>query len=359
MKNILSVFLVFIFAVNAISPVFSVEQNQYPLSTQEILIRDPFVLVHDGKYYMYGTGLKWGGYGCVVSEDLEHWTEPEWVFQAPEGFDGVGDWWAPECHNYNGSFYLFASYRSAASGKRGTAVFKSDSPLGPFVLISDGHITPKQRDCIDGTLYVDENGQPWIVYVGEWTSNEDHIGDMYTAMLSDDLSCIISEPVLLFRGTDAKWTKGKFTDGPFVYKTINGKLLMLWSCNSKSGYAVGIVRSLDNKMTGKWVHDLTVLYQKDSTHPLDGGHGMLFTDLNGQLMLAIHSPNTATEDRFESAEFIPVADLGFNIVLSDGPVCKAEGLTKFSQIIQCIYAKYYYVIDYFSRLFSSIKGNDS
>ena len=92
----------------------------------------------------------------------------ETVFAPGKDFDGNDEWWAPECHFYQDAFYLFASYHSAASNKRGTAIFRADNPLGPFALITDGHITPKERDCIDGTLYVDEDGQPWMIYVGEW-----------------------------------------------------------------------------------------------------------------------------------------------------------------------------------------------
>ena len=356
MKKAFSFFLSMLLPILTFIPCFAVETSEYPLKRSDIHIRDPYVLVYEGKYYMYGTGLKWDGYGCVFSEDLEHWSEPQWVFQASEGFDGVGDWWAPECHYYNGSFYLFASYRSAASGKRGTAVFRSDSPLGPFVLLSDGHITPKYRDCIDGTLYVDENGQPWIIYVGEWTSNEDGIGDMYAAMLSDDLSRILDDPMLLFRGTDAKWASGRFTDGPCVYTTKTGKLLMLWSCNSDSGYAVGIARSLNNKMNGKWIHELNPLYQKDRAHPLDGGHGMIFTDLNGQLRMAIHSPNFSSEELFETAEFVPVEDLGYTLVLNDGSEWTETFLMKISRIVRSLFSRLESLFGIFKRFSSAIGG---
>lgn len=129
----------------------------------DIVIRDPFVLVSGGIYYMYGTGASTAaGYGCYVSLDLETWYGPVNVFEAKEGFDGVNCFWAPECHYYNGKYYLLASYGSASTGHRGTSVFRSSSPLGPFEEISDGHITPHGWDSIDGTLYV-EDGVPYMV----------------------------------------------------------------------------------------------------------------------------------------------------------------------------------------------------
>lgn len=132
--------------------------NAAERKTSDFAIRDPCVLNYEGKYYMYGTGLAWPGYGCVVSEDLESWSQNYQVFKPSEDFEGTTDFWAPECHYYNGSFYLFATYRSKLTNHRGVAVFKASSPLGPFEQITDGSITPKTRDCIDGTLYVDDDG---------------------------------------------------------------------------------------------------------------------------------------------------------------------------------------------------------
>ncbi len=44
------------------------------MKTNEVNIRDPFVLLHGGKYYLYGTrsATCWGsaeGFDCYVSED--------------------------------------------------------------------------------------------------------------------------------------------------------------------------------------------------------------------------------------------------------------------------------------------------
>lgn len=277
-------------------------------------VRDPFVLEHEGVFYMYGTGLQWDGYGCVTSEDLIHWSAPVRVY-APEGAcDGEGDWWAPECHYYQGNFYLFATYRSAATGKRGVAIFRSADPLGPFEIITDGHVTPKDHDAIDGTLYVDETGQPWMIYVGEWTSNADGVGDMMAAKLSEDLTAFVSEPILLFRATAAGKNGGNITDGPFLYKTQNGRLIMLWSnVSDKNGYYVKIAYSSNGRPDGVWRQQPGELYKQTKAHA-DGGHGMLFTQPDGTLTLCIHSPNVASDKTPTTAIFVPVADIGDTIV---------------------------------------------
>lgn len=313
-------------------------QGDYPFKTDDGRVRDPYVLVYDGKYYMYGTCLSNGkGYGCVVSEDLENWSYPVQVYTPAEGSDEIADFWAPECHYYNGSFYLFATYRSQASGKRGTAIFKAASPLGPFEMISNGHITPKEIDCIDGTLYIDGEGQPWMVYVNEWTSSPDEVGEMAAAKLSDDLSRFISEPIVLFRARKHIWTTGSVTDGPCLYRTENGRLIMLWSNLSKSGgYAVGMAVSDNGEIDGNWIHYPEAFYERGSSFEYDGGHPMLFYTLDGKLTMALHSPNGETDGVVETASFLPINDTG--------DLIEIEGKYTFGDTFYRVFFEVYYNI---------------
>ncbi len=346
MKKLISLILTIpLIACGFVLP--SAAGEAYPIKRENLFVRDPYVLVHDGKYYMYGTGLSNGaGYGCVVSEDLENWSEQIQVFTPSADFDGYDNFWAPECHYYEGSFYLFATYLSRASGKRGTAIFKASSPTGPFEIITDGHVTPKERDCIDGTLYVDADGQPWMVYVNEWTSSPDKIGEMAIAKLSDDLTHFTSEPKVIFRADGHLWTDNRVTDGPFVYSTSKGELLMLWSNSvDKKGYAVGLAISENGKIDGNWLHYPQAFYKKDKNNEYDGGHPMLFTTLDGQLMMSIHSPNESGEV-VTHAEFIPVEESGdiIRIVQDDSPSDFAEKITAFFERIYFFFANIFHKI---------------
>ncbi|MBR3818038.1 MAG: family 43 glycosylhydrolase [Clostridia bacterium] len=317
MKRVLSVILAILLAASCSG--FSYASEEYPVKRENVNVRDPYILVHDGKYYMYGTCLAYGkGYGCCVSEDMENWSERIQIFTPDDNSDMEADFWAPECHYYNGSFYLFATYRSKASGKRGTAIFKSESPTGQFELWSDGHITPKEIDCIDGTLYIDKNGQPWMVYVNEWTSSPDEVGEMAAAKLSEDFKTFISEPIMLFRARKHIWTTGSVTDGPAFYRTENGRLIMLWSNLSKSGgYAVGMAVSDNGEIDGNWIHYPEAFYEKGDAFELDGGHPMLFYTLDGKLMLSIHSPNERTGELFETVKFLELEDTGNMLRIKD------------------------------------------
>lgn len=267
-------------------------------------LRDPFVLVENGKYYVYGTG--WVCYrGDRLDGDFELLDD---IVEVPS--DVAGDKWAPEVHKYRDGYYMFTTYRSKTTGKRGCTIMKADNPEGPFREITGGHFTPKDWDSIDATFYVDESGQPWSVFVHEWTSTDDHIGRMCAAKLSDDLTKLISEPIELFRADDPDWTDNRVTDGCFLHKCQNGELIMLWSNFADDGYAVGIARSDNGKPDGHWTHDSELLFSKAIDGKCDGGHGMLFTGLDGQLYLSVHSPNQAGAGRaHETPVFVPISCL--------------------------------------------------
>lgn len=315
LKKIMAVTLCIILMGVCLIPSAYASDLEYPKKREDIGIRDPCILVSNGKYYMYGTGVVWNGYGCYVSEDLENWSEPQRVVTLPEGHTADGDYWAPECVEYNGMFYLFATYHDSVLNHRGTAVFRSESPLGPFEQISDGFATPDDWDSIDGTLYVDKDGQPWMVFVHEWTSTDDGIGRMCVAKMSDDLSSLISEPQEIFRADDGRCGMDRqVTDGPYIYTCRDGKLIMLWSNVADNGYAVGMAEC--DSIDGEWKQQPRLLFHRDiSGTDYDGGHGMLFETTDGRLMLSVHSPNSSGEGYHETAMFYEVVETDGTLML--------------------------------------------
>ena len=273
----------------------------------DINIRDPFVLKEDGKYYLYGTRgetawTKAEGLDVYVSDDLENWSGPHECFSVPENFWGEKEIWAPEVHKYNGSYYMFASFYSEKRS-RATQILKSDTTMGPFLPFTDDAITPVGWTCLDGTFYVDKNGDPYIVFCREWVQVTD--GEIHAMKLTKDLTAAAGEPKLLFSASQPEWadkTRDMFvTDGPFLYRTSEGRLLMIWSTFTPSGYVQAIAYSDNGEIDGNWLHEKP-MFDKD------GGHGMIFEDYNGQKHLILHSPNENPLER-------PVL---FDIVEKDG-----------------------------------------
>ena len=97
---------------------------------------------------------------------------------------------------------MFVSFRSLYR-RRATQVLAADNPAGPYLPISSEPHTPKQWHCLDGSLFIDPDGMPWMVYVREFVQMVD--GEMYAQRLSEDLTCLEGEPVKLFCATWAPW----------------------------------------------------------------------------------------------------------------------------------------------------------
>ena len=262
----------------------------------EINIRDPFVLPEDGKYYLYGTraasfGCKTGGFDVYVSTDLENWSEPIECFSSVECGLNTEVNWAPEVHKYGKRYYMFATF-TQENGLRGTYILKSDSPTGPFAPHSDGAVTPDGWECLDGTLYV-ENGAPFIVFCHEHTQITD--GTICFMPLSDDLSRAVGEPVTLFAGSEPEYVEIKpdgrhyITDGPFMFKTKTGSLLMLWSTILNGMYSECVVRFADGSIKAPFEHLEPIVKS-------DGGHGMIFR-ADDRLILTYHTPNASGSER--------------------------------------------------------------
>lgn len=131
--------------------------------------------------------------------------------------DADKNYWAPEVYQYNGAYYMFITYHSSITDHRGCTIMKADSPEGPFVEITCGQITPRDWDSIDGTFYVDSDGQLWMIFVHEWTSTDDGVGRMAAAKLSAGLTHFISTPFELFRADALEWATANVTDGCWMY----------------------------------------------------------------------------------------------------------------------------------------------
>lgn len=298
-----------------------------PVARTELRARDAFIWPDPATqtYVMYFSSGQRGPHHrpavvAYTSKDLETWTGPRVVFEQPADFWANRGIWAPEMHVYQNKYYLFTTFDSdhlfpeqwrdwLPRVKRGSQVLVADSPFGPFRPFANHPTLPVDMMTLDGTLWV-EDGVPYMVFCHEWVQIKD--GTVEMIRLQDDLSGVVGEPQRLFNGSDAPWSlKSKqygchVTDGPFLYRTKGGKLLMLWSSGSKTGYAVGIAVSESGKLAGPWTQRPTALFAAD------GGHPMLFRRFDGQLMLALHQPNKTP---FEREQFLAIDEVNDDLVL--------------------------------------------
>ena len=139
--------------------------------TSGISCRDPFILLYNGEYYLYKS--TWKDIVVLKSNDLISFSDEKVVFSATKDFYGIDNmFWAPECHYYNGKFYIFTSCLSRETNKRRITILVSDTPDGLFIEHTVGGISPKEWHAIDGTLYI-EDDIPYMIFVHEWVDMED------------------------------------------------------------------------------------------------------------------------------------------------------------------------------------------
>ncbi len=281
------------------------------MKKEDFRIRDPFVLTDPitKKYYLYGTTDMYPGgistsavFSVYTSDDLEIFQGPYPVFEGGQcNFWSPRDYWAAEVHFYKGKYYLFGNFK--ADGKcRATHILAADSPMGPFGPISEKPQTPEDWECLDGTLWV-ENGVPYLVFCHEWVQCLN--GEICAVELTQDLTVAKGKPFLLFRATDnpcvtplcnSNGVPCFVTDGPFLWRE-QGNLHMIWSSFSADGYAV--LEAEAENLHGTWKHF-------PRRFSFDGGHAMIFSDLNGHRMMALHEPNEPSKERLK---LIPIDSL--------------------------------------------------
>lgn len=287
------------------------------LKRSDIQIRDPYVVPvpSENAYYLFGTNCHLGpakpaasGFDWYRSTDLEEFDGPFPAFRPDGQFWGTKDFWAPEVHRYGNRWYMLASFK-ALGACRGTAILAADQISGPYRPHSNGAVTPRNWECLDGTLFVDEKDEPWLVFCHEWLQTK--IGTIDAVRLNRDMRKPAGEAITLFSARDARWISDRMqkkemvTDGPFLHRARNGTLLLLWSSFVSTGYAIAAARSGSGKLIGPWFHDNAPIFDQD------GGHGMIFKTFAGRLMLSIHSPNKTPNER---PMFVPLREVNGELV---------------------------------------------
>jgi beta-xylosidase len=308
------------------------------LHLAEFPVHDPWILADTNTktYYLYSAaGLASPGHTGTLyykSADLLNWDGPYICFVCPDDSwaDPATGAWAPEVHFYKGKYYLFTTLHNPQKVlaptlpghqpqvMRSTMIAVSDSPTGPFTLTKkDAPLAPANFMTLDGTFYVDPAGHPWMVYAHEWVQKID--GTMEALPLNADLSAAAGPPIYLFKASDAPWIDSLakpspnenhyVTDGPELWRTKDGHLLMLWSSYEKNsfgndGYVETVARSKSGDIQGPW-EQLPVLVDNDS------GHGMLFHSFDGQLMFVCHQPFKGA-----NGKIYEVNDLGDHVAIA-------------------------------------------
>ena len=294
---------------------------------------DPSILsASDGKYYMYGTGGTENGFVAYSSENLADWSLAGVVYSGNQANSWtLKNYWAPEVYEIDNKYYMFFSAdwkvnptNELENFRIGVAV--SDSPIGPFVEISDTPLFDPGYPIIDANILQHE-GKTYMYYSrccykhpvesegADWARAEglfDEIEEswVYGVELSNDFTTVIGEPVLLLQppsemsNSQTEWesrsvTSGevnrRWTEGSFAFEH-EGKIYMMYSANFFGGehYAVGYAVS-DNplgpfeKATDNPVLEKNTLKGGEVTGT---GHNMVFWSKDNNKMYTVYHGRT-------------------------------------------------------------------
>lgn len=300
-------------------------KNHVPLDS--IVLSDPCILPDRATmtYYMTGTGGKlwkskdlryWDGPYTVAETDPASWMGPELMI------------WAAELHPYKGKYYYFAtftnpdvkigSFRGNEIERRACHVLVSDKAEGPYRPMEDKTYLPAEKPTLDGTLWVDTDGKPYMVYCYEWLQTWD--GTIEKIELKPDLSGSMGEGQLLFRASDSPWSRevidgdtvaSKVTDGPYLFRTQTGRLGMIWTSWIYDVYTQGVAYSESGTLDGPWVQE------EQPITPPNFGHGMLFRTFDGQLLMSVHSHKDINSHFHRVPHLFKVDDSGDKIVVEE------------------------------------------
>jgi len=281
-------------------------------------------------YYLYASPeAPAGGVVAYTSKDLTTWEGPTSVFQVPPGSwakpaEGVRD---PRVYAYRGKYYLFATLFNSDSviakppdswrvnTARGTQLFVSESPQGPFSAVPNSvtkSYTPADFVALGGSHYI-EGDLAWLVYVHDWTQVVD--ATIEAVRLKADLSAPAEAPIYLFKASDAPWLQQQTVafrepryypaSGPIIWRTRNGSLIMIWSSPKNGKTAVTVTRSVTGKVRGPWTQGATLLSD-------DSAQATVFNTFDGRLMMLVHQPVQGGGAR---AKFVELEDVGDTVRL--------------------------------------------
>lgn len=260
-------------------------------------IGDPYILRYDGRYYLYVSTHDYKiGVKCWSSDNLVDWKYEGLVTEEKKTLGA----YAPEVIYWDGYFYMYTS----PAGK-GHYVLQSDSPTGPFKLISDNI-----GMSIDGSVFIDDNAK-WYFYYSLPK------GIMAAPMKSPTEV----EETKVVDNTFMNW----WTEGPSVIKRDDIYYMTYTGNHVKStGYRVNYSISVESPITGykEGVNNPILINTSEDFNALGHSSSVLGPDLDSYY-ITYH--NLVGEKGF------PLRKLNIDRLVFNGEKMSVLGPTNFNQ----------------------------
>ncbi len=267
-----------------------------------ITMGDPFILVHEGRFFLYGTTAVNEGFKCWSSTNLLNWTDHGLAFRESETSWGGKTFWAPEVFRYRNRFFMVYSCEPATNTSFAARICLavSDQPTGPFKELR-APLFDNGWSCIDGHIFVDADGTPYLYFakVGVIPPPPRRYlsGIVYGVRLKADLSGIEGEPVLCTQA-DQPWElpesgRSRCNEGAFVFKARNTYYLT-YSANHYAEPFYGIGYATSKSPLGPWTKSTTnPLVAQDKARGISGpGHNCVIHSPDGKEQFVVYHTHT-------------------------------------------------------------------
>jgi GH43 family beta-xylosidase len=272
---------------------------------QDIYMGDPFILFHDGIYYLYGTTSSGEGFKCWSSKDFREWKPEGFVYRKTETSWGGSNFWAPEVYFHKGEFYLAYSSKGKDSNNRMLlCLAKSPSPTGPF---TDVHAPwfDMGFSCIDAHLFFDDDGKIYLYFDRVGYEGKQPDGYMYGLIyvMETDSQLRPSGDTIFCSKAEQDWENplsmhSRCNEGSYVLKH-NGKYYMTYSANHYLDPFYGIGYSTAPTPLGPW--------EKCKDNPLVGmnpeagifgpGHNSFTVSPDGKELFMVYHTHVSEKDK--------------------------------------------------------------
>jgi len=242
-----------------------------------VALADPFIMLHDDRYYAYGTNAA-DGIEVYTSDDLKEWRKAPKLALHKDNSYGDKWFWAPEVYYVNGKFYMYYS------AEEHICVAEADSPYGPFKQEVQKPMVEGEK-TIDNSLFIDDDGTPYLFF--------DRFNDglnIWVAELEPDLVTIKTETLHPCIHVSQPWEEvwPRVNEGAFVMKH-NGVYYMTYSANSYESQFYGIGCATATDIFGEWTkYPDNPLLQKPG-NLVGVGHSSMFKDKQGYLRVVYHA----------------------------------------------------------------------
>jgi beta-xylosidase len=264
------------------------------IATPGANVPNPFVLVDEGRYYMYSSQVRFEGESVPlrISDDPRRWdggtidalpSVPLWASH--------GVTWAPDVRRIDDSYvmYLTAQVRDREPRTQCIGVAVGDRAEGPFAPAPDPLVCQLDRGgSIDPRSFVDDAGDLWLHWKSDDNSDVEGsaTASIYAQRLAPDGTSLLGEPTRVLE-VDQGW-EGRIVEAPQMV-AVNGDHWLIYSGNwfNQPEYALGLARCegpagpCTKPLDGPWLDS-----NGQGTGP---GEGSVFVDLDGAMWLA-YSP---------------------------------------------------------------------